>query len=265
MPFRRREEGPPRGRRPASPPPRRREPEEPAEPEGRPFRSSFRRDEPGYQTPWRREWEPGSGPRAEPFQERVERGVERGERRRELWEVLVPESERQEPYFDYGKVFEVLRSTRGAERPRPEVGPAPASARREGGPAPAPESRRAARSREGPPTVDPRNWFDTQAIWEAARRVRTDTRFQSGSPVALVQVAPASANEASRAADLIQFFRIPHQEVGRYPSTRLWIDLLHPFLDEMSFAFNTAKPQDLPGQFAFQSGRDGSFWLAYME
>lgn len=262
MPFRRREEGPPRSRRPAAPTPRRREAEEEAEPESPPFRSSFRRDAPSYQSPWQREWEPSGGPRAQPFQERVERG----ERKRELWEVLVPESERKDPYFDYGKVFEVLRPTRGAERPRPEAAFGPASsARREAGSAAAPESRRAARSREGPPTVDPRNWFDTQAIWEAARRVRADSRFRPGSPVALVQVAPASANEASRAGDLIQFFRIPQQEIERYEGSRIWIDLLHPFLDEMSFAFNTAKPQDLPGQFAFQSGRDGSFWLSYME
>lgn len=261
MPFRRREEGP-RGRRPAGPAPRRREPEEEPPPEPATVRSSFRRDFPA-ESPWRREWEPGAGPRAEPFQER-ERGG--GERKRELWEFIVPESERQDPYFDYGKVFEVLRPTRGAERPRPEAGPGPAYARREGAPPPPPqESRRAARGREGPPTVDPRNWFDTQAIWEAARRVRADSRFRPGSPVALVQVAPASRDEAARAADLISFFRIPRQEVDRYQGARIWSDLLHPLLDEMSYAFNTAKPQDLPGQFAFQSGKDGSFWLAYME
>lgn len=260
MPFRRREEGPPRGRRPAAPPPRRREPEEEAAPESSPIRSSFRRDMPGYQTPWQREWEPGAGPRVAPFQERTERG----ERKRELWEVLVPESERRDPYFDYGKVFEVLRPVPGAGRPGPEAGPGPSYARREGGPPP-PESRRAARSREGPPTVDPRNWFDTQAIWTAARQVRADSRFRPGNPVALIQVAPASTNEASRAADLVRFFRIPRQEVEHHEGPRLWSDLLHPFLDELSYAFNTARPQDLPGQFAFQAGRDGSFWLAYME
>jgi hypothetical protein len=113
--------------------------------------------------------------------------------------------------------------------------------------------------------VDPRNWFDTQAIWDAARKVRSDSRFRPGSPVALVQVAPASPNEASRATDLIRFFRIPPQEVQRYEGARIWSDLLHPLLDEMSYAFNEAKPRDLPGQFAFQAGRDGSFWLAYME
>lgn len=261
MPFRKREEPGPRGRRPAPPPPRRREPEEPAVPESSAPRTSFRRDTPSYQTPWRRDWEPGAGPRAEPFQERAERG----ERKRELWEVLVPESEQKDPYFDYGKVFNVLAPGRGQERPRTEAGPGPSYARREGAPPPAPESRRAARSREGPPTVDPRNWFDTQAIWDAARRVRADSRFRPGSPVALVQVAPASPNETSRAADLIRFFRIPRQEVDRYEGPRLWSDLLHPFLDEMSYAFNAGRPQDLPGQFAFQAGKDGSFWLAYME
>lgn len=259
MPFRRREEGPERGRRASGPPPRRREAEPEAEGESTPIHRGFRSSAPSFQAPWRREFDPSEGPRAAPFQER-ERG---GERKRELWEVLVPESERQDPYFDYGKIFDVLRPSPRARQEAPYA--PPPSARREGGPPPPPESRRPARGREGPPTVDPRNWFDDRAVWEAARRVRTDSRFRPGNPVALVQVAPASANEEARAADLVRFFRIPREEVGRHQGPRIWSDLLHPFLDELSYALNAAKPQDLPGQFAFQAGRDGSFWLGYME
>lgn len=277
MPFRRREEDP-RPPRPGGSRFRRDQPEEEPEEVERPF--GMRREPPagGGSSPWRREWEPGPGPRAEPIRRRGPT----------LTELLVPASEREDPYFEYSKVFDRparQRTIGPAQAPRGEGG-APPFARR-GAPeaaAAAPQTRRPGRAREGPPQVDPKNWFDEQKIFDAARRVRSDSRFKPGSPVALVQIAPArsmqdaqkagarnqqeaaAALEALRAEDLVRFFRIPKEEVERHANlAALWSGTIAPFLDELSYAFNAAKPQDLPGQFGFQPGRDGSFWLAYME
>lgn len=272
MPFRRREEDP-RARRPGG---FRRQAEEEEEEEGESQRpSSIRREAgaPPSSSPWRREWEPGPGPRAEPIRRRGPT----------LTELLVPASEREDPFFEYSKVFSRRgRAVAPAQGPRAEA--APGYARRGAAPEGGPQTRRPGRAREGPPQVDPKNWFDEQKIFDAARRVRADSRFQPGSPVALVQIAPArgpqdaqragartkeemaAAIEALRAEDLVRFFRIPKQEVERHASmVELWAQTLTPFLDELSYAFNVAKPKDLPGQFGFQPGRDGSFWLAYME
>lgn len=271
MPFRR-QEGDPRARRPGGFRRDREEEETQEEPE-RP--GGARREAPaGQASPWRREWEPGPGPRAEPIRRRGPT----------LTELLVPASEREDPYFEYSKVFQRRgRSPAPGFGPRPEAGPAYS---RRGAPEAGPQaqqSRRPGRAREGPPQVDPRNWFDTEKIFAAARRVKADPRFQPGSPVALVQIANAhgpqdaqragartkeevaAALEVMRAEDLVRFFRIPKEEVEKHNYPGIWTNLLHPFLDEISYAINSAKPQDLPGQFGFQPGKDGSFWLAYME
>lgn len=253
--FRRREEGDPRFRRPPAAGPRR-EAEE--EEEDEPVRGSFRRPG-GASSPWQREWASEPGTQARPMREPASR-------LRALVERIVPRSEQEDPYFKYGNIFfQVLSPAR--EGARPEAGP------RAEPQAAAPQARRARRAQGGAPVVDPRNWFDDKAIYEAARRVRSDQRFKPGSPVALVQVAPGSPNEKQRAADLVKFFRIPKAEVDRYNDQTIWTELLHPFLDELSYAFDAGKPQDLPGSFGFQVADNprmppelkGSFWLGYTE
>lgn len=265
MPFRRREEDP-RGRKPTPPPGRERPRQRPeveeerveAEPRG-----GFRRTAPEGGSPWRREWEPMPGGRAEPLRQE--------KRRRLLWDILVPESEQEDPDFDYRQIFSaLLPSPRGGgrgEMPPPRGGQEQprGGEYRPGGGGPAPTHGRPGRTREGPPVVDPKNWFNLEAITQAARQVRADQRFKKGHPVALVQIAPASPNEMARAAHLIRFFRIPKQEVDRHPGESIWSALLHPFLDELSYAINVAKPAELPGDFGFQAAPNGSFWLAYME
>lgn len=162
--------------------------------------------------------------------------------RRELWEVLVPKSEQEDPYFDYGKVFEILRSGRGAaprgyESPRGEAPRGPERGPERG-------SQRPAREPGAPPVLDAGQFFDLPRIWGAVTTLKHDPRFKVGSPVAVVRTAPQ--NEVHR------FFRIQPADVA-------------PFLDELSYALNTAKPREFPGRFLFQRGADGFVWLAYVE
>lgn len=157
--------------------------------------------------------------------------------RRELWEVLVPQSEQEDPYFDYGKVFEVLRPGRGAQAAAPPPGPAR-------GMPPRGESQRPARGPGQPPVVDASLFFDMDRIWSAVYGLRHDPRFKPGSPVAIVRTAPQ--------AEIHRFFRIDPADTTA-------------FLDEIAYSINTVKPRDLPGRFLFQAGKDGFVWLAYVE
>jgi hypothetical protein len=219
-----------------------------ARPSGRPGGpgprpSSFRREEPeeeeqGFRRPsfLRREGGPS---------EFASRPVGPSERR-ELWEVLVPKSEQEDPYFDYSKVFEVLRPGRGAT-PRGYEGPraeAPRGAGYERGPERGPGSQRPAREPGAPPLLDAGQFFDLSRIWNAVMALKHDPRFKVGSPVAVVRTAPQ--------AEVHRFFRIQPGDVA-------------PFLDELSYAINTVKPRELPGRFLFQRGADGFVWLAYVE
>lgn len=167
--------------------------------------------------------------------------------RQELWEVLVPKSEQEDPYFDYSKVFEVLRPSRGAqsrgyegprsEAPRGGAGPGP-------GPGPGQSSQRPVREPGAPPVLDAAQFFDLSRIWNAVVALKHDPRFRGGSPVAVVRTAPQ--------AEVHRFFRIQPSDVA-------------PFLDELAYAINTVKPRELPGRFLFQRGTDGFVWLAYVE
>lgn len=195
----------------------------------------------------------------------------------ELFEILVPEGELRDPEFRYSSLWETTSPSWFLPRPgergysRGGGGEAQRDVARGGGgprPGPAPAAgpgQRPARRREGPPTVDPRNWFDVDAIWNGVRQRKADQRFRPGAPVGIVQIAPASADEMSRARDLVRFFRIPKAEADKHPGRAIWDSLLHPFMDELSYAFNHGKPRDIPGTIGFQAGRDGSFWLGYME
>lgn len=204
------------GGRPSGPPPRfRREEQEPEEETP----SSFRR--PSF---LRREGLPS---------EFASRPVGPAERR-ELWEVLVPESEREDPYFDYDKVFEILPRLRRGQAPPPPPREAPPRA----------EPTRPARGPGQPPVVDAGRFFDLGRIWNAVAALRRDPRFKAGSPVAVVRTAPQ--------AEVDRFFGVGAQDVAA-------------FLDELSYAINAEKPRELPGRFLFQRGHDGFVWLAYVE
>jgi len=189
----------------------------------------------------------------------------------ELYEVLVPEAELRDPHARYMEYFEKMPgSTPRARRGAPERGPRREERREEwrpepaGRPAPAPGPAPRARTRTGPPSLDPGNWFDMNAVWTGIRQRKADPRFQRGTPVGVVQIARASADEMSRAQDLLRFFRVPKAEADKFPGKAIW-DKLHEFMDEISYAMNQMRPSDIPGEVGFQAGRDGSFWLGYME
>lgn len=193
----------------------------------------------------------------------------------ELIPILIPEAELKDPEFRYSSMFENLPYygqlpqqipqqfqrggyERGYERSREE---APRGPRETPRPAPAPERR----ERSGPPRIDPNNWFKTQEIFQFVRQHRNDPGGGPGKPMAVQKITGPRSDEMSQAQDLIRFFKIPKQEVDRYPGAAIWDQLLHPFLDELSYALNQMKPNDIPGEFGFQSAKDKSFWLGYME
>ena len=134
------------------------------------------------------------------------------------------------------------------------------------GPAGAPPgSTRPARRPGDPPAVDPHNWFPVEEIWARIREQRKHPQFPKGVPVSMMKVTPPRPDELSRAADLVRFFRIPQEEIARFPGQTIWAGLLHPFLGELAYAFNYSKPPDIPGAVDFQQAPDGSLRLAYME
>lgn len=226
---------------------RRPPPSEPSEP-------SRRREEPeeekgvtrgGQVPPWRRTFRP------EP---REEREAPYGQPP-QLWEILVPEWERGKEWFEPGAPFQYQPP--GPELPLfPGAGPE----RRE------PSGvRPPARPKGASPLVNPADWFDVGRIWGTIRQQRTHPQFPKGVPVSIIKVTPPRADEAGRAADLVRFFRIPREEVERNPGRAFWDVLIHPFLDELSYAFNHGKPSDIPGDVAFQAAPDGSLRLSYTE
>ena len=102
------------------------------------------------------------------------------------------------------------------------------------------------------------------AVWAGVRQRKADSRFQKGTPVGVIQISPARPDEASRAADLLRFFRVPKAQTQNISGRELWA-MLHEFMDELSYAMNAVRPKDIPGEVGFQAGRDGSFWLGYVE
>jgi hypothetical protein len=164
--------------------------------------------------------------------------------RRELWEVLVPKPEQEDPYFDYSRVFEVLRPSRGGSQipgPRAYEGPRAEAPR---GAGPERGSQRPAREPGAPPLLDASQFFDLGRIWNAVMALKHDPRFKVGSPVAVVRTAPQN--------EVHKFFRIQPGDVAA-------------FLDELSYSLNSVKPRELPGRILFQRGADGFVWLAYVE
>lgn len=203
---------------------------------------SYRRDRPGATPPpsgFRR------GPRGEEPEEE-EREVRRPfllekeapsefasrpvspSQRQELWEALVPESEREDPYFDYGQIFNVLQTSRRGTVPTAPPREAPSRAE--------PERRR--------PIIDAALVFDMNRIWEAVATAKRHEKYRPGMPFAVVQLAPA--------ADLSRIFSAPQSEV-------------QVMLEELAYSVNAQKPRDVPGRFYFQNGKDGFVWLAYVE
>ncbi len=156
--------------------------------------------------------------------------------RLELEDVLVPKAEREDPRFDYGRVFEMFPRWGRGQRPSPSAGPGPREA------PPGPERPR--RTPGGAPAFDAGMFFDLVRIWSAAGQLRQDPRFRRGSPVAVVRTAPQ--------AEAHNFFRVRPEEVM-------------PLLEELAYAINYVKPRELPGSFLFQKGADGFLWLAYVE
>lgn len=188
----------------------------------------------------------------------------------ELIPILIPEAELKDPEFRYSSMFENLpyygqlpqqipqRFQRGGyERGREEAPRGPRETPR----AAAPERR----ERSGPPRLDPNNWLRTQEIFQFVRQHRNDPGGGPGKPMAVQKISGPRPDEMSQAQDLIRFFKIPKQEVERYQGSAIWDQLLHPFLDELSYALNQMKPNDLPGEFGFQQAKDRSFWLGYLE
>lgn len=227
---------------------------DPARPSGRPMRQEPEEDEP-------RE------PRSFSFRQEprgyASRPVSSQSRDDEFWDVLVPKSERDDPHFDYSKIFDVFAknpSHREAAREAPRE-----RFRPERGPERGPEQERSQR-RQDQPVLDPSLWFDMNRISSTVAGAKRDPRFRAGSPIALVQVARPQRDEEGRADELIRFFRIPESEVRKYPGREIWPKLIHPFLDELAYALNSGKPREFPGRFLFQEGKgDGSLWLAYLE
>lgn len=208
-------------------------------------------------SPWRGSFDPSSRVPSRSTYER-EPEVE------ELEDILFPKEWRGGEAFHFADPFDVLPGRVYIPSPR-QPPRQPAQQRPGAAPTGGGRPSRPTRAREGPPSVDPMNWFDMPKIWAAVAERRVDPRFQRGTPVGIVQVAPPRPDEMARAADLIRFFRIPRQEVERYQGRQLWDALLHPFMDELSYAMNQAKPSGIPGDLGFQAGRDGSFWLGYAE
>lgn len=205
---------------------------------GRP--SSFRREEPEEESRFSR---PSMFRREGAPSEYASRPVSPSQRR-ELWEVLVPKSEQEDPYFDYSKVFEVLRPGRGGGGGVPRGYEGPRSEAPRGQPNQERGPQRPAREPGAPPLLDAAQFFDLSRIWNAVMALKHDPRFKVGSPVAVVRTAPQ--NEVHR------FFRIQPGDVA-------------PFLDELSYSINSVKPRELGGRFLFQRGADGFVWLAYVE
>lgn len=222
---------------------------------GRPDRgsarpTSFRREEPEEESQFRRppmfrhEGGPGPGP-----SEFASRPVSY-DKRMALWERLVPQSEREDPHFDYGQaVFGQFRKGRGAAAaPPPPQGEAPRGYERgaergaERGPERGPQ--RPQREPGGEPLIDAALFFDLGRIWNAVATLRQDSRFKVGSAVAVVRTAPQN--------EVHKFFRIDPADVTY-------------FLEELSYSINAVKPRELPGRFLFQKGADGFVWLAYVE
>lgn len=171
--------------------------------------------------------------------------------RRSWSDFVVPASEKADPNYKYSRVFTIFapggRAAAGPERQAP----------------PPPRQERSQRS--APPEVDPSVWFDQSRIWNAVQTVRQDSRFRVGSPVAVVQVSNPIPDDQKRAEEMIRFFRIPRQDVERYQPSQYWPGLLNPFLDELAYAINYAKPREIPGTIRFQKAPDGSMWMAYQE
>jgi len=239
--YRRRFSGGPPERRPP-----REEREEREEGEERPYRR--------YSTPWRRR------------HRATEEGEETG-RILEPWE-LFPGIEKGE-FFEPGAVFE-----RAFEMPRPQLplfpgaGPAPERGvpPPPGRPGPGrPGARRPTRAPGEPPLVDPGRFFDLAQVFATVRQWRKDPRFPKGQSVSVLNITNPLPDEESRAEALAQIFGIPPEEFDRYSGMSVWTELIHPLLDELSYAINRAKPADLPGEFGFQEARDGSMRLGYME
>jgi hypothetical protein len=216
----------------------------------RPERREFREGPPEAlrrgPTSFRRELPEGESPFSS-------RPIPPEERTPELWEILVPESERLDPYFNYAEnVFGIVApgASRTAE-PQPTRGQAPPPPRE----APRP-------ARREPRKIDP---HVLNSIWGQIGALRRDSRFHPGSPVAVLQVARATKDEAARVNDLVRFFPDLGQEVERYRGSQIWRDIVDPYLEDLAYSINYQKPRELPGRVLFQSGRDGSFWLAYTE
>lgn len=216
---------------------------------------SYRREQPqgasGRFSPTSRRGEPQEGPRRP---EPEYRDVSRRGTGKKWVDIIVPESEQEDPFFNYGDVFSIF-SPRSGRRPAPRETP------REG-------PREAHRAAEAPRTeerVNPSNWFDLRRIWAAADAVRRDPRFRKESRAAVVRIAGPARNDVERAKELIAFFGVPPDEVRRYSEQDLWKGLLEPFLQALERAINAERPPELPGRFYFQKGVDGSYWLAYAE
>ncbi len=200
----------------------------------------FRREEPEEEEPRFRR--PSSFRREAPApSEYASRPVSPADRE-ELWEALVPKSEREDPDFEYHKVFEILRQGPGARITPPPMGPSRETPRQEspyrGG------STRPERGPGGPPVVNAGDFFDLNRIWSAVATLRQDPRFKRGSPVAVVRLAPER--------EMQRFLQVDSADVN-------------VILEEIAYSINTQKPRDFPGRFQFQRGQDGFIWLAYVE
>lgn len=180
----------------------------------------------------------------------------------ELWEKggMIPDVELDDPDFQYASMFEnlPLPPPRYVQRPEPKGGPRP-SPGPERRPPSEPSRREAAR-----PEVDPGEWFDLDAVWNAVQELRQKKQFAKGKAFAILSITSPTKDVDKRREDLMRFFRISREEADQY-GARIWEDLFHPFMKELSRAMNREKPKDIPGGVDFQETSDGSIWLAYFE
>lgn len=177
----------------------------------------------------------------------------------ELWDVMIPQAELEDPSTEYRTFFEQLPYHGRVAAERREARE-PARGPRPGAPPPGPPpSGMPARGRQ---RIDPGRYFNLDSIWGLIRKLRSDTRFSRGRAYAIQKVIEAVRSEQERIRELGRVFGL-EEDIRRAEDA--WGDVLGPFLDDLSQELNRVRPNDIPGEFGFQPARDGSFWLGYME
>lgn len=173
-----------------------------------------------------------------------------------------------------GKLGMISPRQPGADEPRREVPqPAPSIWELMYGPATPIGPRQAAKPapvRTAPsqsflrPTVEVDKYINTEGLFSFVRDVKKDPNWRAGVEVPIMTLANPSADPMQVTYEVAQQFKLPEADLNRY-GTNAWQYLVEPFIKQLEKALNLKKPQDLPGTFKFQFGRDRSFGLSYGE